>query len=691
MEAGVEPVTRAALGLLVAAACGAQPAFRAGASETDIAPPKLPITTSGSFLVKHSEIVEGTLRARAIALDDGERRLILATADSLMIPRELIDRVKYRVETITGVPAANMLVSATHTHSAPPVMGALGTDEDPRYGLLLEERLVEAMAAAVKRLAPAKIGWASSMQWNHTHNRRWIVRPDRMKSDPFGVLSVRANMHPGHLNPDFAGPSGPVDPELSVVSLRRPDGRPLAMLANFSMHYIGVPSKVVSADYFGHFCERVRQLQYPDGGGADFVAIMTQGTSGDLHWMDYGKPKQDVDLKGYAAELAEAACAAEKGAVYRDAVKLDALRTTLTLARRIPDGRRLAWAGEIMARLGGRTPANQQEVYAREQMYLAATPARELVLQAVRIGELAITAIPNEVFAITGLKLKAQSPFARTFNIELANGAEGYIPPPEQHRLGGYTTWPARTAGLETEAEPKIVEALLTLLERLSGAKRRAPAEAGGAYASAVLASGPLAYWRGGEWQGPAAVDASGNGHHAVYEGGVAHYLEGPAGEAFSGAGVNRAPHFAGGWLKASLPRLGPVYSVEFWFWSGMPADARAVAGVLFSRGPDALRIGGRSGAQGRLVLSAGDAAAAGSTEIPMRQWRRISLVRDGAKLSVLLDGKPEVELAAPAAAPEAGLYFGGSAAGESSFEGKLDEMAVWGRALSRSEIAGRP
>ena len=65
------------------------------------------------------------------------------------------------------------------------------------------------------------------------------------------------------------------------------------------------------------------------------------------------------------------------------------------------------------------------------------------------MGGLGITAIPDEVFAITGLKLKMRSPFDMTMNITLANGSEGYIPPPEQHRLGGYTTWPARTAGLE--------------------------------------------------------------------------------------------------------------------------------------------------------------------------------------------------------------------------------------------------
>jgi hypothetical protein len=53
--------------------------------------------------------------------------------------------------------------------------------------------------------------------------------------------------------------------------------------------------------------------------------------------------------------------------------------------------------------------------------------------------------------------------------MELTNGAAGYIPPPEQHALGGYTTWPARTAGLEVNAEPRIVETVLQLLEEVSG------------------------------------------------------------------------------------------------------------------------------------------------------------------------------------------------------------------------------
>ena len=122
---------------------------------------------------------------------------------------------------------------------------------------------------------------------------------------------------------------------------------------------------------------------------------------------------------------------------------------------------------------GRDTPNSIPEVYAKEAIFLHENPRRELKLQAIRIGELGIVAIPNEVFAITGLKIKAQSPLATTMNIALANGSEGYIPPPEQHALGGYTTWPARTAGLEVQAEPKIVEAVLGLLEKVADKPRR--------------------------------------------------------------------------------------------------------------------------------------------------------------------------------------------------------------------------
>jgi hypothetical protein len=102
-------------------------------------------------------------------------------------------------------------------------------------------------------------------------------------------------------------------------------------------------------------------------------------------------------------------------------------------------------------------------------------PTRELKLQALRIGDLGIAAIPNEVFAATGLDIKRKSPLKQTFTIELANGCEGYIPPPDQHALGGYTTWRARTSCLEVNAEPKIQATILELLKRVNQQRRDEP------------------------------------------------------------------------------------------------------------------------------------------------------------------------------------------------------------------------
>ena len=97
----------------------------------------------------------------------------------------------------------------------------------------------------------------------HTNCRRWIYRPDRIGDRSFGERSIRAMMHPGYQNPDFIGPAGPEDPGLSVLAVQSRDGRPLAVLANYSMHYFGAAP--VSADYFGRFCQRMKQLVSKDG------------------------------------------------------------------------------------------------------------------------------------------------------------------------------------------------------------------------------------------------------------------------------------------------------------------------------------------------------------------------------------------------------------------------------------------
>ena len=495
------------------------------------------------------------------------------------------------------------MVSATHTHSAPASMACLGTRQDEDYAAWLPGRIAEGIVAATLKLQPARIGWASVDDWEHTHDRRWIRKPENKIVDPFGNATGLANMHPGYLSAHVIGPSGPVDPGLSVLSVQTLHGQPLALLANYSQHYFG--SMPVSADYYGLFCRHIARILGQQGeGNGPFVCAMSQGTSGDLMWMDYGSAQRTMTTDSYAEAVARYAERALEQVQYRDSVPLAIVEKRLQLRYRVPDKKRLEWAGPIAAHIENDLAKSQREVYAKEALILHERQKTELKLQAIRIGELTIATLPNEVYALTGLKLKAQSPFASHFNTELANGAEGYIPPPEQHVLGGYTTWPARTAGLEVQAETKIVSTLLGMLEEATGRKRRVMRDDHGPYARAVLGAKPTAYWRLNDADGRTAANAVAGGVAANVSDGMAWYLPGVGSGTGTGAGesltpsafsgprqINRALHLAGGEMQAEVNGLGDRYSIALWFWLGEASGASERGGTLVA-GPGGESLG---------------------------------------------------------------------------------------------------
>lgn len=453
--------------------------FKAGCYAVDISPRSLPAIQNGGFLERSVDRIDDPLHARCLALSDGSTTICITIVDSCMLPRDVCDEIKRQAEQASGIPASRMLIAATHTHSAPSTMDfCLGTRKDVAYTEYVIPQIASGIVKAHQLLEPAQAGWAVADAPSHTHSRRWMHKPDAFDLDPFGERTVRAMMHPGYQNATYLGPAGPVDSSLTLLSIQSASGRPMCVLANYSMHYFGSAGGF-SADYFGDFARFLEEkLGREEAAAPRFVAIMSQGTSGDLHWMDYAQPqRKGYPRQQYAQELGDIAIKALQGINYRSDIDLAMAETRLTLGRRLPSEARLAWAAEINKNRGERRPKDLPEVYAEQAVWLHDHPTAELILQAVRIGELGVAAIPNEVFAITGLKLKAQSPLQPQMNLELANGAEGYIPPPEQHYLGGYTTWPARTAGLETGAEPKIVEALLGLLEVVADGTKRRPLE----------------------------------------------------------------------------------------------------------------------------------------------------------------------------------------------------------------------
>lgn len=680
-----------------------QAEFMAGSAITDVTPKQLPVLVNGGMTSRSIDKVKTPVNARSLAFSDGKEKLVIVVVDSCMIGRELIDTAKDLAAEKAGIPRERILISATHTHTAPSSMGCLGTDPDPVYSPFLTKKLVEAILAPLQDMRPAKIGWGEIDAGDYTALRRWVIHPKHIQEDPFGNATVRANMHAGANWDHVTGPSGPEDPMLSMISVQTTDGEPIGLLANFSMHYFG--DKDISADYFGLFANGLQDKLDP--GKTGFVAIMSHGCSGDIWRHDYEKtPKRGEDaltLEEYSQDMVALALKALEGVTYESPASIAMAETRMTLAYRVPDKQRLEWAEKVMAEVGDRLVKTRPEIYAREQILLHEKQKTEIVVQGLRLGEkITIATTPNETYAITGLKIKAASPAPHTMVIELANGGDGYIPPPEQHLLGGYNTWPARSAGLEVQAEPKITEAAIQMLEKVTAQPRSDRRAGAGPAVAHTLDLKPRAYWRLDEFAGPWAVDSSPNGINALYEPQVLFYLPGPNDAAFAKGGINRSAHFAGDRLSARVPGLtGKSYTVSLWFWSGT-ADGvfDGKTEWIVSRGTNygtravGDHIGIREEAPGvrSLVFESGESLhpiSAESAKIERWKWHHLVIVRDGNSGHVFLDGN-QLNSLQEAKTPEINadaFFFGGSCTGDGNFEGRLDEIAVFDRALSAEEV----
>ncbi|MBX3420016.1 MAG: neutral/alkaline non-lysosomal ceramidase N-terminal domain-containing protein [Pirellulaceae bacterium] len=670
--------------------------FKAGAAVVDITPrdigPDNPSIIAGSFLEGTATSVHAPLFVRTLVLDDGQTRIVLSVVDTCMMTQSLIDEAKSLASQQCGIDSQRMMVAATHTHSAPAAMSCLGTRQDKKYAARLPGKIAECIVAAQQNLVPARIGWASVDDWQHTHNRRWIRKPESKIVDPFGEATGLAHMHPGHQSPEVIGPSGPVDPALSVIAVKTLDDQPLAVFANYSQHYFGAPA--VSSDYFGLFCKHLATImRQPGEGNGPFVAAISQGTSGDLMWMDYGSPANSPTLTGYAEQVARYAEKALAKVEYRDFVELKMVERKLALNYRVPDQRRLDWARTVAAEMGERLPKTLPEVYAHEAIFLHDMQKTQLKLQAIRIGDLTIATLPNEVYALTGLKLRGRSPAISHFNIELANGAEGYIPTPEQHVLGGYTTWPARTAGLEVEAESKIVETLTQALEEATGQPRHVMQDQHGPYAQKILDSKPVQYWRLNDEDGNTPRNAAPTGLPARLSPGFAWFLPGVGSgtgigqrealtfSEFSGPNqINRAVHLAGGSMQCSTAGLSSDYSISLWFWLGERSGASQRQGALI-QGPTGELLTAMQNAQHQVTLKLLDQTSTWHGRAD--QWNFVTLVRHHNQLSVFANGLPQPVVSAASL----GNSLSETMIIGQGLQGKVDEVAVFNSALTTEQL----
>lgn len=450
--------------------------FLAGACTSNITP-ALGSSLNGGMSDRSATQIHDELHARCLVLDDGKTRLAFAVCDLCMIPRDIVLDAKRQIQEKTGIPPENVLISATHSHSCPTCAGVFQSDTVPGFPEFAARRIADGIARAAANLAPAQIAWGFGSNDRQVFNRRWFLKPGTPNPDPFGKGTDQVRMNPPVGSPHLVEPAGPIDPRVSVLAVRSADGRrPLAVLANYSLHYVGDTGPGhVSADYFGAFADRLQDLLQADRLDPPFVGIMSNGTSGDINNINFrggqtGGPPY-TKIRAVADDLAQEAARVYRSLQFRDHVPLSSATTELQLGVRKPMADELTRANEILSRAKSTDGVldTLDEIYARESVLLADYPDTvPVTLQALRLGDLSIAAIPCEVFVQIGLALQAQSPAPSTFVVSLANGYNGYLPTKHHHSLGGYETWRARSSYLEVDAADKIQSGLLDLLRQLT-------------------------------------------------------------------------------------------------------------------------------------------------------------------------------------------------------------------------------
>jgi hypothetical protein len=459
------------LAVLAAIAAPAGAALRAGAGAADITPREWPVRLIGNFGLTLAKSAHDPLHVRAIVLDDGSTRVAVALVDSCYVKREEMDRAKKLASDKTGIPANRILLSATHTHSAPPSRAIKGDAKEERYVDLLVQQTAAAIAQANSRLQPARLGWASVPVPEELFNRRWYMRPGSIPPNPYGETADIVRMNPGAGNADLVHPAGGTDPEFSVVSIRSAEGKPIALLANYSLHYVGgIPGGQVSADYFGEFSRLAAEAIAP--GDAGFVAMLTNGTSGDVNNIDFVHPRPRAEpfvrIREVAAKLAGHASKLATSMEYRDGLPVRMAERELRLRFRKPAPAQLAFAKAALAEPDEKRLPLRAKPYAERAIALQEGPEfADLKLQALRVGPLGIAAIPCEVFTEIGITIKELSPLRSAFTIELANGHYGYLPTPRHYALGGYETW-LGTNNLEKQSSVRITRTILDLLAEVA-------------------------------------------------------------------------------------------------------------------------------------------------------------------------------------------------------------------------------
>ena len=463
----------------------AEDAVRVGLAEADITPP-VGFPMAGYY---HERLAEGTidpLLAKAIAFRTDRTSAAIVVCDLIGISTDLSQAVRKRVSDRIGIPVSNMVVSATHSHTAPDYGKELflylgGQNRDPLRKAYIE-KLIEGIAKAIidahAAAEPAVLECGSATQAVPvSFNRRSVMKDGTVKT------------WVSHDHPDFVRAAGPIDPEIELLTIRNPAGQVRGIFSNFALHLDTVGGQKWSADYPYWIAKTLEQST-----GSKIVSIFGTGCCGDInHINPKSKDRNKTDFIGKS--IGES--------IQQQLGKLKPLQQTNLVAQsrvvRLP--MQDATKEEVAHSITVLDSAKRKEKvdfydhvtaykkmmidqfrhthpYAETIEHITWGLSRSLAgigdslpveISVITLGrDLAIVCLPGEVFVDLGLAIKRGSPFRTTMVIELSNCVETiYLPHLSAYAGGSYEVTNSLT---QPGSGEMLVEAALTLLREAATA-----------------------------------------------------------------------------------------------------------------------------------------------------------------------------------------------------------------------------
>jgi hypothetical protein len=393
-----------------------------GVASVKTTPTKPVILAGYAARTKPHESVDLDLYAKALIIRDRKgSQAVLLTVDLCILPRDVAEPVQKRVAEHAKIDPAAVIISVSHSHSAPAAALAetdIGASTKPvnptspnniEYTQWLQEQLVAVADKALADMKPAKLSWGTGVA-SFVMNRRQFT-------DKGVILGVN--------------PRGLVDRSVPVLRIDGEDGKPRAILFGYACHLTTNPSNslAVSSDYAGYARQHVQQ-KYP---GVE--ALFMAGCGGDANPYPRQKPT-DAAANGDTLGAEVCRILETKLTPIAGPLKCAAVQAELPLAN--PDRSEI----ERIAKTGpGVWKETAQKMLATLDAGKKLPATHTAPVAAWQFGkDLTLVALPDEVVVNYVQRLEEAVGPLRLWVAGYCHEVAGYIPTKRILQEGGYET-----------------------------------------------------------------------------------------------------------------------------------------------------------------------------------------------------------------------------------------------------------